>query len=118
MKDDVDDLNLIKHFVNITNTALYQSDQNSSIISEKSVLSALVSGSKVAFCIDEAGCESGEFYTTRFIDGQFTPVNIGSDDPDTVYMLERSKIEEMIEHSDEYIENPLKLDLGWVKASW
>lgn len=118
MKQKTDDLNLIKHFINITNTALYQSEQNSILISEKSILSALVSGSTVAFCIDKEGCESGEFFTTRFIDGQFTSVEPGYNDPDTTYMLQRSELEEMIQHSDDYVDNPLKLDLGWVKSSW
>ena len=74
MGDDLETLNLIKYYINISNTALSDSENKSRLLSEKSVLTALASGSIISFRVAEDNSVSDEVYTTRFIDGQFTPV--------------------------------------------
>ena len=117
MVQDLNNLNLIKLYVNISNAALTKSENHSYLLSVKSVLNVLASDSTVSFRVADGESVSDEVFTTRFIDGQFTPVQKKSDDEDadSVYILQHSFLEEVVKNADNYIDNPVKLNWGWIK---
>lgn len=74
MEQELDTLNLIKHYINISNTALSESEKHNRLLSEKTVLTTMASGSTVSFCVTDGKSVSEDVYTTRIFEGQFTPV--------------------------------------------
>ncbi|MDT8387543.1 MAG: hypothetical protein RQ736_08520 [Thiogranum sp.] len=118
MNEELHTLNLVKHYFNICNTALLHRKDKLVFGPALAVLNQLASGDTVVLrVVDDPGAVLG-CYTTRFIDSEFTPIEEGQqDDPDTGFTLQRSFLEEVVQHSDYYIEHPQKLDWSWLKEA-
>jgi hypothetical protein len=55
------------------------------------------------------------FFTTRFIDGEFTPVVEGKDYADAEFEIECTFLETVMKNSDEFVDNPERLDWSWLR---
>lgn len=116
MNQEIKDLNLIKYYINVSNTALAQSEFRSTLMSRRAIVNLLAAPSTVAFRIADGEAVSDDLYVTRFIDGQFTPVEKGNgEDADSEYTLQRSFLEEVMRRSRDYIDDPSRLDWGWME---
>lgn len=116
MNQEMKDLNLIKYYINVSNTALAQSEFRSTLMSRRAIVNMLAAPSTVALRIADGDTVSDDVYVTRFIDGQFTPVEKGNgEDADSEYTLQRSFLEEVMRRSRDYIDNPSRLDWGWME---
>lgn len=123
MTSKLETTNLVKHYFNICNTAL-ATHRNSTVYGTLlAVLNELASGKTILLKVAGADGEPQRCFTTRFVDGAFRPVmeanpNQGeAGDTDAQFFLERSFLETVVLDADDYIENPEKLNWGWLRKS-
>ncbi len=118
MNDNLSTLNLVKHYINICNTAFTRHKDELLFGSALAALNKYASGEVITLkVLDGEGSTSG-LYTTRYIDGEFTPVMEGEQaNSDTCFDIERHYLEDVFHNADDYIENPEKFDWRWLQAS-
>lgn len=108
--------NLVKHYFNICNTALAAHRDDAVYGSVLALLNQYASGDTITLKVVGEASREALYFTTRFIDGQFTPIREGEHDPDTGFVLEREFLETVVDRSDEYVDSPEKLDWSWVRG--
>ncbi|MFO8152637.1 hypothetical protein [Thioalkalivibrio sp.] len=114
MTDELSDLDLVKWYFNVCNTALATPNANAvGNLVESLVLKATPNRFIAVELVDDEGRALGQ-YTTRFVDGQFGPVEEGEHHPETRFTLRRSFLRSVVDRSDEYVEHPEKLDWSWM----
>lgn len=119
MTAELTTLDLVKHYINICNAALATPDANPLVGLVESVMTKAVSGETIDLeVVDDSG-ESLGHYTTRFVDGRFTPVEEGpieegGEEPDKRFTLSRSFLTEVVDNSDHYLAHPEDLDWSWL----
>lgn len=107
---------LVTHYFNICNTAITQHKDDLGFQIVLKLVNQIASGDTITLkVVDNAG-ETEENFSTRFVDGEFTPVDKGELDPDARFTLERRYLQEVLDNSDEYIESPLKLNWSWLSG--
>lgn len=116
MAEHMDAINLATHYFNVANTALAERGRHHPYSEIIAVMNRLFSGQTISLrIVDEKG-EPLEHVTTGFVDGQFTPIRPGIHDPDARFSLSRDFLEDVVEHSDDYIRHPDRLDWSWLTA--
>lgn len=106
--------NLVKHYINICNTALAANRNGPVYGSLLALVNEFASGDAITLkVVDE--CGESLYFTTRFIDGEFTPIREGEHDTDARFVLERSFLDSVVRNSDVYVKNPEKLDWSWLR---
>jgi hypothetical protein len=105
---------LVKHYINICNTALTQRGDEFPYKQVITLMDQFFSGETLTIKVEGAEGQSTEYFTTRFIHGEFTPIQTGVHDPDAQLSLQRSYLEEVMEHADDYIRRPERLDWSWI----
>jgi hypothetical protein len=114
MTSELSNLDLVKWYFNVCNTALATPDANPVVSLVESLLVQAVPNRDITIeVVDDAQKHLG-YYTTRFVDGSFLPVQEGDRDPDSHYRLRRSFLKSVVEDSDDYIEHPERLDWSWI----
>lgn len=114
MAESLTTLDLVKWYFNICNTALATRDANPVVEAVESLVARAVSGQVITLkVVDDSQAPAG-YYTTRFIDGRFTPVEEGEENPDSRFTLSRSFLQEVVDNSDRYVEHPDRLDWSWL----
>jgi hypothetical protein len=107
-------IDLAKHYFNICNTALAVRGREFPYSLIIPLMNRLFSGQNVSLrVVDDDGAPL-EYVTTGFVDGQFTPVRPGVHTPDARFTLRRTYLEEVVEHADDYIRHPERLDWNWI----
>jgi hypothetical protein len=117
MTTDLETTNLVKHYFNICNTALSNHRESPVYGSLLALINQFASGSSVLVKVVEDDSTKSRFFTTRFIDGEFTPVMEGKTEADARFDVECSFLEAVMKNSDEYVDNPKKLDWSWLHRS-
>ena len=118
MNDNLSTHNLVKHYINICNTAFTRHKDELIFGSVLTILNKYASGEVITLQVVDDDGNILCCYTTRFIDGEFTPVMEGEqDDSDVCFDLRRSYLEDVFKNADAYIENPEKFDWRWLQAS-
>ena len=107
--------NLVKHYFNICNTALASHKDSPIYGLLLALMNQLVSGKEIEVKVVNDRSGDGEYFTTRFIDGEFTPVMEGKGDSDARLVVESAFLEKVFRNSDEYVDSPGKLDWSWVR---
>jgi hypothetical protein len=116
MAEHMSPINLATHYFNIANTALNERGRHHPYSDIIAVMNRLFSGETISLrIVDEKG-EPLEYVTTGFVEGQFTPIREGVHHPDAKFTLSRDYLEEVMEHSDDYIRHPDRLDWSWLTA--
>ena len=114
MTEEMSDLDLVKWYFNVCNTALATPNANPVVsLVETLVVNATPNRTITLELVDDAEKLLGHF-TTRFVDGRFWPVQEGEHGPETRFKLRRSFLRSVVEDSDEYVEHPEKLDWSWM----
>ena len=108
--------NLVKHYFNVCNTALAQHREGVVYGPLLELVNRLASGRTIAIEVAGAPKASPRHYTVRFVDGAFTPVRRGVHDPDVRRTLHRDFLKDVVDHADDYIEHPERLDWGWLRG--
>jgi hypothetical protein len=107
-------LNLVKYYVNICNAALSRYKQSPAFIDLRKRFGFITTITLIV--MDERGVSTG-FYTTRFVDDEFTPVVEGAQpDADASMTLRTGFLNNVMNHADEYIKHPEKLDWSWLDS--
>lgn len=113
-------IDLVRQYFNICNQVLAQRRENPFYATIQTVINWFHSGDvitlKVVDIPKEPGIPSG-YYTTQYIDGHFTLVEEGEQDPDSCFTLRKSFLEDVVNNADDYIEHPEKLDWSWLQSS-
>jgi hypothetical protein len=93
-------LNLVKYYVNICNAALSRYKQSPAFIDLRKRFGFITTITLIV--MDERGVSTG-FYTTRFVDDEFMTLRTGF-------------LNNVMNHADEYIKHPEKLDWSWLDS--
>ncbi|MFO8004684.1 hypothetical protein [Thioalkalivibrio sp.] len=115
MNDELSDLDLVKWYFNVCNTALATPDANPVVSLIESLVVKATPNRIIALELVDDEDRSLGHYTTRFVDGQFGPVEAGERDPETRFTLRRSFLRSVVDDSDHYIEHPERLDWSWIR---
>ena len=111
MNEHTNTFNLVDQYFNICNKALAQRKKNPFYAFIQTLINQFHSGETIAVKVvdipKQPGVPAG-YYTTRYIDGQFTDVCESEHIPDTDFTLRMSFLENVVEHADDYIKHPEK----------
>lgn len=117
MTDELNDLDLVKWYFNVCNTALATPNANPVVsLVESLVVKATPNRTITLELVDDEERPLG-YYTTRFVDGQFGPVEEGEHAPETRFTLRRSFLRSVVEDSEGYIKHPERLDWSWIRRT-
>src|SRR5512140_2072776 len=108
----VDDL--AKYYFNICNTALSRRRNEFPYNLIIPLLEHFFSGKEVRLRILDDGGTPLDCVNTAFVNGQFTPVSPCLQHPDARFSLKRSYLQEVVDHADDYIRHPERLDWSWI----
>ncbi len=114
MTSELSNLDLVKWYFNVCNTALATPNANPVVSLVESLLIQAVPNRDITIEVVDDEQEHIGYYTTRFVEGQFLPVQEGERDPESHYRLRRSFLRSVVEDSDDYIEHPERLDWSWI----
>ena len=115
MAAPLETLNLVKQYFNICNAALVTHREKAAFSIVLAAINRFVSGDTITLQVIDDPPAPTSCYTTRFVDGQFTPVQVGEQCPDSRFTLHRHFLEDVAAHAEHFIENPQELDWGWLK---
>jgi len=118
MNEQTSTFNLVGQYFNVCNKALALRKKNPIYAVIQTLVNQFHSGEIIAVKVvdipKQPGVPAG-YYTTRYIDGQFTAVCESEHNPDTHFTLRMSFLEDVVEHADDYIKHPEKLDWSWLR---
>lgn len=57
-----------------------------------------------------------DWFTITLKDGTFQVLDHGKKTPDVTWRVKQDHLQNVVEHSDEFVKNPMKLDLDWLKT--
>ena len=119
MDEQISTLNLVRRYFNICNIALVRRRNNPIYMAIQTLINKLDNGKVISLKVVDIPKDPGVmpgYYTTRYVDNQFTPVIEGEHDPDTRFTLHKSFLEDVNDNADYYIEHPEKLDWSWLRG--
>ena len=119
MNEQKNTFNLVGQYFNICNKALAQRKKNPFYAIIQTLVNQFHSGEIIAVKVvdipKQPAIQPG-YYTTRYIDGQFTAVCESEHTSDTHLTLRMLFLEDVVEHADDYIQHPEKLDWSWLRG--
>ncbi len=101
---------LIKYYINICNYALFKHRHLPLLNGILAAVNRIYSQETITFIMTDDENKSLAYFSTRFVDGMFTPVEEGEHSPDIKLKLRRS----YLENADDYMAHPTKLDWDWL----
>lgn len=107
---------LIKYYINICNYALFRHRHLPFLKEMLTVVNRMYSQETIAFKITDDDDKPLAYFSTRFVEGMFTPVEEGVHSPDIKLQLKRSYLKHVVDNADDYMEHPTKLDWDWLKG--
>lgn len=115
MTSSSETLNLVKQYFNICNAALATHREKAAFGTVLALVNRYASGDVITLqVVDDTPAPDG-YYTMRFVDGQFTPVQPGEQHSGNRFTLHRRFLEEVVSHAGYFIEHPEKLDWSWLR---
>ena len=115
MATELETTNLVKYYFNICNTALANHRESPIYGSLLALINQFASGSTVLVKVVDSESTKDRVFTTRFIDGEFTPVVEGEGQADAEFKVESNFLETVMKNSEEFVDNPEKLDWSWLR---
>lgn len=106
--------NLVKEYFNVCNAALAHGTDGALEHTLLNLLNQFASGDTIVLAVTGTGEAEPPTYTTRFIDGQFTPISEGAHDPEAHFSLDREFLETVSRDAEQFIAHPTRLDWSWV----
>ncbi|ALP53893.1 hypothetical protein Tel_12535 [Candidatus Tenderia electrophaga] len=116
MGDQLSAKALVKQYINICNDVLLSHRQSALLKQVLALINRRYSQESITFkLVDDEGHEQGRF-TTRFVDGTFMPIEDAQDSEssDIRLVLEQRYVQQVVEHAEDYMEHPTKLDWDWL----
>ena len=107
-------INLVKHYFNICNTAISQNEDSLLFGAALGVINQLKSGDAISIKVIDEQTGETEYFTTKFVNGAFTPIEKGKNDPDSQFTMTKDMLQDVLDHDDEYIAHPERLDWRWL----
>ncbi len=114
MNEKLTNKTLIKYYINICNYALFRHRHLPLLNGILAGINRIYSQDTITFIMTGEENEQLAYFSTRFVDGMFTPVVEGEHSPDIKLKLRRSYLEDVVENADDYMANPTKLDWDWL----
>lgn len=105
---------LIKYYINICNYALFKHRDLPLLNGILAGINRVYSQNIISFTLTDDEDKPLAYFSTRFVDGMFTPVEEGEYSPDIRLKLRRSYLENVVENADDYMTHPTKLDWDWL----
>lgn len=114
MNKQLDTKQLMKQYINIANDALRQQKNDIALKGVVALMDATLGGEKIAVDVVDENGNSLERFSTRFADGQFTPVRTGQHAANKQFEVTYNYIRQVVEDADNYMAHPGKLDWDWL----
>jgi len=118
MNEKINTFNLVAQYFNICNKALAQRKKNPFYAAIQTLINQFHSGEVIAVKMVDIPKQPGGpagYYTTSYINGQFTSISESEHILDTHITLRMSFLKDVIEHADDYVKRPEKLDWSWLR---
>lgn len=116
MEATIDTVNLAKSFINICNAAMVQYIDNPVYLGIENYLTQQLEGKTIALRIVSDDNTLLVSFETRFVNGQFTPLVMGSENADKSLQLKCKTMEEVVDNADKYLKHPEKLNFTWLRT--
>jgi hypothetical protein len=106
----------VKEYINVCNYVLLEHQEQFALKEIVALADRVFGTDDITLKIVGDDGQTLAYYTTRYANGQFAPIREGKDDPDTVFSLPRSHIEDVVANAGDYMAHPGKLDLEWLSV--
>ncbi|MCB1688508.1 MAG: hypothetical protein KDI33_08485 [Halioglobus sp.] len=111
-----DSYKLFMEALEVTNSALEELRDKPVIKNVLELIDEHASGRKFGVAIyADSPDDPFDYYTVRLNQRRIEFVSRGKDEPDIAWKVSTEYLRDVVENSDDYISNPLKLDLDWLK---
>ena len=111
-----DSYKLFMEALEVTNSALEELRDKPVIKNVLELSDEHASGRKFGVAIyADSPDDPFDYYTVRLNQRRIEFVSRGKDEPDIAWKVSTEYLRDVVENSDDYISNPLKLDLDWLK---
>lgn len=107
---------LIKKYINIANAALSKQKTDPLLQSMVNLLQTSFAVENLSLTVTDNTERPISSYTTRFINGQFTPVKQGVHHVDKSFTVKQSYLQEIVDHADHYLKHPARLNWDWING--
>jgi len=114
MKEKLTNIVLIKYYINICNYALFKHRHLPLLKGILAGINRIYSENTISFIMTDDENKPLAYFSTRFVEGMFTPIVEGEHSPDIKLELRRSYLENVVENADDYMTHPTKLDWDWL----
>jgi hypothetical protein len=114
MNEKLSNKTLIKYYINICNYALFKHRHLPLLKEILAGVNRIYSQGTITFIMIDDENKPLAYFSTRFVDGMFTPVVEGEHSPDIKLKIRRSYLENVVENADDYMAHPTKLDWDWL----
>ncbi|MCW8931585.1 MAG: hypothetical protein OQL19_15305 [Gammaproteobacteria bacterium] len=114
MTTEIKASNLIKQYINIVNFILAKQKNISILQGLILLLENLFPMKDINVNVVDENDHLIANFSTRFAEGQFSPIRQEIANPDAQFKVKLSYLQEFIDNAGYYIEHPVKLNLDWL----
>lgn len=112
-----DPYELFMGYLDVVNKSLYEHESTPVVGNLLSLMKKIGEGKKFGAAIYKTDPnEPFDYFTVRMSGGKVELDSRGKDDPDIDFKVAQDFLVEVNEHPREYVNNPAKLDLDWLKS--
>jgi len=112
-----DPYDLFMGYLDVVNEALYEHEDTPVVGNLLSLMKKVGEGKKFGAAVYKSDPqEPFDYFTVRMNGGKVELDSRGKDDPDIDFRVAQDFLVEVNEHPEEYVSNPAKLDLAWIKS--
>ena len=107
---------LFMGYLDVVNDALDEHSDTPVIGKLSKMLTDMAESRKIGAAIYESDPQSPfDYFTVRIADGKVQLDSRGKNEPDIDWRVSQEFLQEVNENPEKYVDNPLKLDLDWLK---
>lgn len=112
-----DPYDLFMGYLDVVNEALEEHDDTPVVGDILSMMEKVGEGKKFGAAIYKSDPkEPFDYFTVRLSDGKVELDSRGKRDPDIDFRVAQDFLVDVNEHPKDYVDNPLKLDIDWLKS--
>ncbi|HKL63677.1 MAG TPA: hypothetical protein VJ883_09940 [Woeseiaceae bacterium] len=113
---DKDIYDLFTEALDVTNRALDANRDSAFYGTLISGMDKYLDGHRAAVAVsDDDPQEPFDYFTVRYLTGKFEILSRGKSEHDTEWRVSREYLDSVARNPDEYIEQPAKLDIEWLR---
>lgn len=113
--ETMDTRTLFEEYLGVCNAALAANRERPLLGRLISASESLLRGRRMGVAVTKGDSSHPyDYFTLELSDGRFELLEHGKRQPDLAWTVQRSYLERVVEHPQEYVDHPLRLDWDWV----